>query len=290
MAERQQMPIDRIADASPYTITPATIQGHATNRKRFERPEWVNQVIASTDVNPSYALSTVLQGFGGDQSCAYQAYMLHRCSISGTNTNNPEYNKLIFAELEKHGHELANMPVRPDAWGIDAGGYNFDAVIRFCMESVRVCGIQAFAMTGRDSKHYRQYGRTMQPGQRWEHCHGCLDRKDGRLIKWRVWDSDWWKEVAQKAWLGDIGAPGAASLHEGQHQEFAAQFCGEKLMGKGDVGGTMLYNWHSAPGKHDFLDASAQGYALVASQGIGTGGQIIKKAFRPRERVSVISM
>lgn len=276
MAERQQMPIDRVADAGPYTLTPTTIQSRSTNRPRFERPEWVNQVIASTDVNPSYALSTVLQGFGGDQSCGYLNYELRKIAIP-SGLPEPEFNRRLFDELAAYGKALSSTPLRPDVWGIDAGGSQFDAVVRFCGESVRICGIQAVAMTGRGWKNYRPYGKTMVAGQKREQCHGCLDRKDGRVIRWVAWNSDSWKEVAQKAWLGDIGAPGAASLFAGLHPEFSTQFCGEKLISKGDVGGQTVWIFNTVPGKHDFLDAAAQGYALAAYNGIGTGGEIIKQ-------------
>lgn len=276
MAERQQTPIDPIEETGPYAITPALIVSRSVKRQRYDRPEWVNLAIASTDVNPSYALSTVLQGFGGDQSCAYMSYGFHRMAIPG-GIPQPEFSQRLFAELVAHGKEIAAQPIKPEAWAIDAGGAQFDTVVRFCGESVRLCGIQAYAFAGKGGKEYRPYGKTMVPGQKREQCHGCLDRKDGRVIKWVAWNSHYWKEICQRAWLGEVNAPGSASLFDGQHGEFAAQMCGEKLMGKGEIGGQMMWNWHTCPGKHDILDAASQGYALAAVIGIGSGGQVVKQ-------------
>ena len=45
-------------------------------------------------------------------------------------------------------------------------------------------------------------------------------------------------------------------------------------MGKGDIGGQVFWNYHRTPGRNDFGDAMAQGYALAAYGGIGTSGRV----------------
>lgn len=97
---------------------------------------------------------------------------------------------------------------------------------------------------------------------------------DGRRRKWMSWDADHWREIAQRAWLGSVGAPGSISLFRGRHTEFAGQICAEKLMGKAYVGGQLMYNWHTQPGAHDYGDALAQAYAAAAWGGIGTSGGV----------------
>lgn len=291
MAERQQSPVDPVSKAGPYTLTPEIIMSRTSQRQVNERPEWVTHILASTDINPSYALSTVVIGFGQDQTAAVLWYGIHPMAIPG-NLQAAEHNRLIYQALLDHGKALGGMPCRPDAWAIDAGGTNFDAVIRYSGESARVCGIPSNAFTGRGSKQYKPYGKTLVPGLKREQCHGCLDRKDGRVIRWVAWNADYWKEVAQRAWLGDIGSPGAVSLPAGQHREFATQITSERLLGKGDVGGMMLWNWATLPGKHDFGDCMAQGYAAAAFGGIGTGGGMVQMRVVTRRRtgISVISM
>lgn len=283
MAERQGEPIDEVAASVPYTLTSDYVSAHVSARSPYERPDWVTHVVASTDVNPSYALSTVLIGFGQDQTACILWYGLRKIAIPG-NVPAQELARRLFAELYEHGKELAAAPIRPDVWSVDAGGANFDAVIRWAGESTRLCGIPCMGFTGRGAKNYKPYGKTMVPGQKREQCHGCLDRKDGRLIRWIAWHADYWREVSQRAWLGAVDSPGSISLPIGQHREFSAQVCGEKLLGKGEIGGMMLWNWATVPGRHDFGDAVSQGFATAAFGGIGTGGsQPIRKYVETRK-------
>jgi len=275
MAERQQQPIDPVSEAGPYTITPLVVMSRITKREYFERPDWVTTVLATTDVNPSYALSTVLLGFGADQSAAVLWYGLHKMHIARDVTTE-ELKRKLFDELQAHGKELAGMPVVPEFWAIDGGGANFDGVIRFAGESARVCGVPAAAFTGRGFDKYNEYGKTFLKGQpRREMCHVRADVKDGRHIRWIPWQTDYWKEVMQRACLGDVGAPGAMSLPKGYHNEFATQICASKLIAKGEFGGKMAWKWHEVPGKRDFHDAMGQGYAAAAYLGIGTSGQVV---------------
>jgi hypothetical protein len=290
MAERQQSPIDPVAQSGIYTLNPEIIMAKATQRKPLEVPEWVTSIIASTDINPSYALSTVVIGMGQDQTAALLWYGLHKLSISG-DVSAAELARQLYAELAIHGKNLSQLPARPTFWGIDAGGAQFDPVIKFAEMAPQLCGIPAMGFTGRGARNYKPYGKTLVPAQRREQCHGCLDRKQGRVIRWVAWNADYWKECAQRAWLGEIGQPGSISLPEGKHSEIAHQICADKLLGKGEIGGQMIWNFTRVPGRNDFGDAMAQGYAVHAFQGIGTGGGVAAKRQRRRPSgVTVISM
>jgi len=285
MAERQQNPIDPISVSGPYVLTPDMIKARATKRRPYEKPDWVVSVVASSDVNPSYALSTVVLGLGQDQTVALLWYGLHKCYIPD-DLPKPEFDKRLYAELAAHGKELAGCPCLPAGWAIDGGGKNFDAVIRYAADSQQSCGIPALAFTGRGWKQYVEYGKTYIKGQlRREMCHVRSDHKNGRRIQWVPWQSDYWKEIAQRAMLGDVGAPGTCTLPAGSHDKFAAQYCNERLAGKGEVGGKIVWNYTRVPGKNDFLDAMAQGYALGAFNGIGTGGTVARPKQVNRRRV-----
>jgi hypothetical protein len=276
MAERQQSPIDPVALSGPYTLTPEIIMGRKTKRRAHEKPDWVAYTVASTDCNPSYALTSTVTGYGVDGTAAVMWYGLHPVTIAD-DMPEVQFGQALFNELVKHGKDLAVSPNRPDVWAIDAGGKQFDAVVRFCMESVQACGIQAVAFTGRGAKGYKTYGRTAVKGQIREQCHGCMDRKSGRVIRWVAWNADYWKEMSQRAWLGEVGSPGSASLPDGQHSEFAGQVCADKLLGKGEVGGMMLWNFGRVPGKNNYGDAMAQSYAAAAYAGIGTSGGVVRR-------------
>lgn len=282
-AERQQQPVDPVSLAGPYLLNPAIILSRRNKLPPLQLPEWVVSRVASSDINPSHALSTVLIGFSVDQTACLPWHGLHRLAIA-SDLPAPEFARQLYAQLTAHGRMLATLPCRPDVWAIDAGGAQFDAVVRFASESVQLCGIQAHAFTGRGSKAYKPYGKTALPAQIREQCHGCLDRKEGRVIRWVAWNADYWKEVAQRAWLGEVGSPGAISIPTGDHTELAAQIANERLLGKGEIGGQMLWNWQRLPGRNDFGDAMAQGYACGAYAGIGTGG----RTSRPKPKVRVV--
>lgn len=283
MAERQQAPVDPVESAGPYILRPEMIEARATGRAPLERPDWVTRVLASTDVNPSYALSTVVLGFGQDQTAAVLWWGIHALSIPG-DTPAAALSRLLFDALATHGKALAAMPCRIERWAIDAGGANFDPVIRFAEVSSRACGIPAMGFTGRGTKNYRPTGRTLdgRPGEGW---HACLDRKDGRIIRWVAWHADYWREVAQRAWLGDPDAPGAVTLPRGNHGEYARQVAAERLAWKGDQGGVTGWRWVTVPGRRDFGDAMAQGYAAAAWGGIGTGGANMTPVVRNMRRI-----
>jgi len=286
LAERQQQPVDPVTVAGPYILTPAIILSRRNKLAPLALPEWAASRLASTDINPSHALTTVFNAFGGDQSAAVMWHGLHPLAIR-SDLPAPEFARQLFAQLAAHGRMLASLPVRPEAWAIDAGGAQFDAVVRFAEQSASVCGIQAYAFTGRGSKAYKPYGKTAIPGQVREMCHGCLDRKDGRVIRWVAWNADYWKEIAQRAWLGDVGSPGTISIPAGDHSEFATQVSNERLLGKGEVGGAMMWNWQRLPGRNDFGDAMAQCYALAGFVGIGTGGVVVRKRYVEVRRCKV---
>ena len=182
MAERQQEPIDQIAEAGPYHLTADVVLRRVdAQRKPLARPAWVTRVLASSDVNPSYGFSSVVLGFGEDQSAVVLWYGIHKLAIPG-DLPALELGRRLFAELTAHGKALAGLPVGAESWAIDAGGGNFDGVLAFAAAASRVCGIPAFGFTGRGAKNYRQTGKTAAGPFR-EQCHGCLDHKDGRAIR-----------------------------------------------------------------------------------------------------------
>jgi hypothetical protein len=289
MAERQQSPVDPVKIAGPYTLTPDVILSRVTKRALWEKPEWVSVVYATTDVNPSYAFSTVVQGFGEDQSNALLWYGIHRVDIPVRDMTPVEYGRSLFPELVKHGLFLASNPCRPEAWAIDAGGDQFDAITPYIDRLSQATGLKVMAFTGRGGLKYFQSGPTAVKSQIKEHCHGCATIKGAQRLRWVAWDADFWGEKAQRAWLGEPGAPGQASLPHGQHGEFAYQICGKQLTGIENRGGKIEHTWHNL-GRHDFHDAMAQGYALAAFFGIDTGGKQQQKQQQRKRRPSGVTV
>ena len=84
-------------------------------------------------------------------------------------------------------------------------------------------------------------------------------------------DADLFKEMVQKAFMSEAGAPGSCSLYDGdadEHSDFAIQVCNEKLLFvKHSQDGKNHYSWKSAD-PHDYLDTMSMCYAVASSQGI----------------------
>jgi hypothetical protein len=283
MAERQNDPVEAGAGKREYTLTPSIIESRINDLPPATLPAWVSSTIAATDLNPSYALSTAVIGFGSDQTAAVLWYGLHPMEVAG-DVPAPERARQVYAALVAHGKQLAGMPCRPETWIIDAGGTDFDTVLRFVSDCPRLCGLNAIGATGKSSKAYRPFGKNVI-GQPREGCHIRSDVVNGRPRKWMAWNADYWREIAQRAWLGAVGSPGSCSLFVGSHHEFAGQIAREQYMGKADIGGQMIWNWHTQPGKHDYGDCMAMCYVGAALIGIGTGGfaSVAKKYIERRK-------
>lgn len=265
-AEAQQKPIQQ--GVTLYNLNPQIIESRVVDRQPGEVPDWVVVKVAATDINASYGLTWAICGIGRDQSAAVLAYGIHKTHI--TNELTPaEWNARVYEALTAHGSNLASAPCRPDAWFIDAGGTAFDVVAQFGANSVRACGLAGIPSTGRGWRNYRPYGKSVVGTPR-EQCHMAMDQHKRR---WVAFNADYWRERAQKAWTGSIGAPGSCSLPRGHHRDFAEQICREQLQGKGEVGGQMTWVWNTAPGPHDYGDAMTMCFMGAAfHSGIGTGG------------------
>jgi hypothetical protein len=289
-AEYQNDPKEEGAGELPYLLDAKIICSRVADRQPFATPDWVESFIFSTDLNPSYAFSSAAVGFGKDQTAAIMWYgLFEKAPLPVKNDiSKPERNLKVYEALVIHGKELASLRCKIEGWFIDASGEYFSVVNRFCVLSNRLCGIQATAATGSAAKNYKPYGKNVL-GQPREMCHmrSFID-EEGRRKKWLNWHADYWREIAQRAWLGSVGSPGSISLFKGHHGEFAEQICREKLKGKGEVAGQMFWNWHTYPGKHDYGDVMAQAFAGAAWGGIGTSGQLAAAA--PRRRASGVSV
>jgi hypothetical protein len=280
-AERQNAPTKR--GVTIYNLTPDIIVSRAVDRPAGAVPEWSALRIAASDINPSYGLTWGITAFGRDQTAAVLAYGIHETSI-GAEVTKAEYDKILFEALVAHGRKLAAMPCRPEAWFIDGGGTAFDCVNRFSIESIRLCGIPAFCATGRGARNYRAFGKSVLGLPR-EQCHMAIDQQKR---KWLAWNADYWREVAQKAWTGSVGAPGSCSLPKGNHREFATQICREQLAGCDQVGGQTIWVWNTQPGRHDYGDVMGMCFMGAAWNGIGTGGVVVKRKYIETRKAKVV--
>ena len=154
--------------------------------------------------------------------------------------------------------------------GIDAG-YDPELVARFVKSNP---DSPVFASRGFASKTYRPSDKTVL--QRWHNCHLADAGVVGRFV---AHNADYWREVAQRAMLPAVGAPGSCSLYGSSpsaHREYAEQICAEILVDKarGDCG-TIFFKWSRQVGScNDWLDSHVGCYVAAATTGLTTEGQV----------------
>ena len=151
----------------------------------------------------------------------------HKFRKSNVHVNVPEqdYYKQVYELLATHGRELKELGIRIDAWAIDANGQPFNAVLDFCRNSKRICGLPACGFVGRASTQFRGYVRsrlkdpineTVLCGDEEEH------RKLGSGRRWVYFDSDKVHESCQKGFLQNVGNLGSISWYDGNdHAKWA---------------------------------------------------------------------
>jgi hypothetical protein len=263
-SEKQQRPTKR--GVTMYNLTHQLVQSRVTDRPAGEVPDWAQVVVAATDINRSYALSSVVVAFGANQVAAVLWYGLHPMSVREDMTE-IEKRRLIYEGLSTHGKELAALPCRPALWAIDGGGSPEGCVIQLAYNAPQICGLQAACTFGRGWKMFRPVTKAtykVRAGEMWQHV---SERKDRQ---WIIYQADYWREVAQKGWIASPGSPGSCSLPQGRHEDFAIQVTREQLSGKEEVGGRMVWVWTTAPGPHDFGDCMQMAYMAASFRGIGS--------------------
>jgi len=276
---QQNMPLKQ--GITVYCLTPEIVQSRAQDRAPGVVPEWAQVVVAATDINPSYALTTVIVAFGANQVAAVVWYGLHKMSVAKEVTE-IEKRRIIYEHLSAHGRQVAGLPCRPALWVIDGGGSPEGCVIQFSANAPQICGLMAVATFGRNWKSYRPTAKSTHRVRVGEQYHHVAERRDRQ---WVIIHADYWREIAQRGWTGDPGAPGSCSLPKGNHGDFALQVTREQLAGKDDVGGRTVWVWNTQPGPHDYGDCMHMAYVAAAIQGIGTGGESQRKpAAQPRKR------
>jgi hypothetical protein len=247
-------------------------------------PPEARTIVAATDLN-LYGLTSAALGFANDQTAWAGWYGIHdhdgRGIVSGT-VPESEAKRALFEALVEHGRHIAGLPLLQDGhaarvgmWVIDAGFWP-DIVRRYVDGPGRALGIQVLPARGFNAEKYRPTGKGTI-GKPREQCHFTESAVAGRFL---AFNSCFWREVSQRAWLASPNAPGSLSLFEGgNHGDFAEQICRERLLEKlqGEYG--PLWRWRTAPGPHDYGDAVTMCYAGAAWGGVGTAG-----AEPPRER------
>jgi hypothetical protein len=275
MAERQNNPTQK--EHSIYILTPRVIESRATEIQPGLVPDWSHMIVAATDVNSSYALTTTVVAFGPNQRSHVAWYGLFKTTPMPVPKGSTEIEtrRIIYEALAVHGGQLAGLPCRPNHWVIDGGGSPESTVIDFTANAPKICGLQASCYFGRGWRTYRPTTKATYRLTVGEQFHRVIERRDRQ---WVIANADYWREIAQRGWTGSPGSPGSCSLPSGRHDDFSIQVSREQLAGKSEVGGRTVWVWNTAPGPHDYGDCMTMAYMGAAMNGIGTGGQTKPKS------------
>lgn len=220
--------------------------------------------IASTDVNPSYGLSTVVISFTGDRTAFVTDRFITKTSINGT-ANDTEFTASVYNAIGEVGRRLSESGIKIDAWGIDCSGNQWSSVTKFARHSEEICGIKAYALAGKTDKEFNPRINSRRRGVGLHDTVLCWNKARGEDIREYIYfNKDKYQESAQKAWMSEIGAPGGLTLFDGVDQnEFASQVCNEYMTEKvGIANDKFRYEWKET-GKHDLGDAVYMCFALA---------------------------
>ena len=275
MAEHQMEP-QRESFAVPISakmVMSRTRKGVA----RLTVPTDTVLTVATTDINPSYGLTTEIQCFDVNLTSLCTAYWVTRIHIPDE-LNDVEFTRRVEIALAAEGRKIASLGIPINKWGIDAGGRQFVAVTHFAPNSQGLCGLDALPMLGRAGQNWNPNVKSRIRTA----LNDTVLCRDVQGRQFLAWNADAYKEKFHLACGTETGATGGFSLYDDPrgHAKFATQIANERLKSKvkmkSDSGGGVeryAFQWVSRD-PHDFLDTSAMGYALAGAHSIdGSGTQ-----------------
>lgn len=262
MAERQNQPVKQ--GATVYTLTPKLVMSRIDQKRDvLIAGEGFDTVIVATDIN-HYGLHSVAVAFSGDQSSQVIWYKRFDDITVPENAPEAERNRIVFEMLAVHGREVDSLFARANLWIID-GGYAHDVVQRYVKGRTKLPATVVARGYGAD--RYKPWGKNVI-GKAREQSH---------MTKWPMgkgiaWNEHYWQEIAQRSWLGSVGAPGACSLFPGRHRDFAEQVTNERLMEKLEGKYGTVWRWRRKPGRNDYGDSFTMCFVGAAFFAINTAG------------------
>jgi len=210
-------------------ITPKLVASRVSTLKELEVPEeGVQFICASTDLNLSKYMTTVIMVFLRNQTSCVIWHKFRRCHIPA-NIPEHDYYQRVYNLLGEHGRELKKLAdehhFKIQGWSIDCGGTNWNAVLDFARNSMKVCGLPCCGFAGKASHTYRSFlrSRLKEDVNRTLLCGDEEERKrSGTGRRWMYHDADLFHEQAQKGFLQEVGNIGSISwFNGGNHSEWA---------------------------------------------------------------------
>lgn len=284
--EMQGEPIQ--SSAGLYDLSADKIMTKTAPFRRFEVPPAAAYLVACIDINRS-GLHWAAVAFANDFTGHVVAYgnLPSRGELWPENATERVKNQCIARGLGELVSLLATAPVsragtpmRLSALLVDAG-FATETVRRFCELSARPVPI--FPARGTDAGGYgfRRESIIGRPGERM-HLQRIQGMRGGEVR----FDADYWRSIAQRAWLGAAGEPGALTLHAvaapAAHEDFARHCAAEQLVQTYETQKGLRYEWSRRPGTSwDWGDALTGCFVAAAFLGLRTDEPLLPASPRP---------
>ncbi len=290
-AEYQNEPQD--VSSGQYELTVDQILAHATDLPRLHLPERANHLVGHADINRT-GLHWCATAFDQAMTAHVVAYgnWPPRGDLWAQNATAQVRQASIYRGLSELMGQVAaadfrrgGAQVRPSLFLIDAS-YEAETVHRFC-ESWRG-PFRCMPAIGRAAHRYR-WSKATLVGRPAEQAH--VQRPQSRLCPYVMANVDHWREVAQRAWLAEVGEAGGCTIHAVSnpraHVPFAEHVTAEKLAQKYETELGWRWEWTHAVGSHwDWGDALTGCWVAAAIEGLSSSGMESQKVVR-RKRPAI---
>jgi hypothetical protein len=261
-----------------YNITSQLILAKTTDRTAGEVPSTVEKVVAGIDINYSFGLTWGVAGFGSGLANVID-YGRYNMSLT-RDIPEQELARLVYESVIELGRQLADKPYPIHLAVFDIRGWNYDSAYNLSAQGSRACGIPLIGAMGHGASQYRTPHKKQGRRRIGNYWHEYSDEQRRERL---MYCSDFWREIAQRSWLGSFGSPGSIDLPKGHHKDFADQICREPLLAKMDTPLGVRWQYKPDPSNsHDFGDVMHMIFMGADYLGMGTGGTAIQQ--RPQRK------
>jgi len=261
-----------------YNLTPANIFSHVVKGcDPYTMPDGFNPVLVtcSTDINRATAgLTWVMKAYDEMMTSHVMAYGIFRTKITN-DVPRTQRDRMTFEALVAHHRNITEVSKKLTVdfiCGVDASGEAYDVVHRLSANAVTLGIVKPWAMTGQSGENFNPNRRVGVVGGVRNYTMELVDKDRRHRIGFLA---DHYRELAQTAWLGDLGSPSKCTLFDGgsMHAEYAKQICAERLIAKDVKKGLPYWVWRASKNvPHDFGDATYMCDALAGFRGINGSG------------------
>ena len=269
-------------------ITPKDVLKNISDFEEDEIPDGCQLTTCSIDLNTSYGATMLSASFKTDSTCYIVKHKIFKLGID-QKLPDVQYDQQLFSKLCDIVRTIKSLNIPLDCIVVDGGGRNFNAVVSFAKQCQFKFSIPCCALLGRSSTSFNPLvkSRLRNAVSRTVLCGDESERtRKGQGKKWLLFDSDFYREQAQKSFLLESGSIGSTNLYQGDHTDFAIQVTNEKLLWKKQKEYGIEYHWKSFE-PHDYLDTLSMARAIAENQNIFSSASLMTSDNQSRKQLLI---